>query len=118
MFGGRRMRKDQRSLLLSAARSALFNRVLAARVEQGSWDQPLDGEVWMLDGSRSVFGPEPYTDVLAERLARFDIHPSAPLAGRRGIDSAAGRPGRRTPETGAPRAAPASGVAAARVAGR
>ncbi|MBS9727335.1 tRNA pseudouridine(13) synthase TruD, partial [Stutzerimonas stutzeri] len=33
MFGGRRMRKDQRSLLLSAARSALFNRVLAARVE-------------------------------------------------------------------------------------
>src|SRR2546427_6294495 len=38
---------------------------------------PLDGEVWMLDGSRSVFGPEPYTDVLAERLARFDIHPSA-----------------------------------------
>ncbi|KAG1219669.1 hypothetical protein G6F35_007304 [Rhizopus arrhizus] len=81
MFGGRRMRKDQRSLLLSAARSALFNRVLAARVEQGSWDQPLDGEVWMLDGSRSVFGPEPYTDVLAERLARFDIHPSAPLWG-------------------------------------
>ncbi|MFX6119203.1 tRNA pseudouridine(13) synthase TruD, partial [Acinetobacter baumannii] len=70
------MRKDQRSLLLSAARSALFNRVLAARVEQGNWDQPLDGEVWMLDGSRSVFGPEPYTDVLAERLARFDIHPS------------------------------------------
>ncbi|WP_447944916.1 tRNA pseudouridine(13) synthase TruD [Stenotrophomonas indicatrix] len=81
MFGGRRMRKDQRSLLLSAARSALFNRVLAARVEQGSWDQPLQGEVWMLDGSRSVFGPEPYSDVLAERLARFDIHPSAPLWG-------------------------------------
>jgi len=81
MFGGRRMRQDQRSLLLSAARSALFNRVLAARVEQGSWDQPLDGEVWMLDGSRSVFGPEPYTDALAERLARFDIHPSAPLWG-------------------------------------
>ena len=81
MFGGRRMRKDQRSLLLSAARSALFNRVLAARVEQGSWDQPLDGEVWMLDGSRSVFGPEVWTDVLAERLARFDIHPSGPLWG-------------------------------------
>ena len=81
MFGGRRMRKDQRSLLLSAARSALFNRVLAARVEHGSWDQPLQGEVWMLDGSRSVFGPEPYSDVLAERLVRFDIHPSAPLWG-------------------------------------
>lgn len=81
MFAGRRVRKDQRSMFLSAARSALFNRVLAARVEQGNWDQPLDGEVWMLDGSRSVFGPEPFTEVLAERLARFDIHPSAPLWG-------------------------------------
>ena len=85
MFGGRRMRKDQRSLLLSAARSALFNRVLAARVEQGQWDVPLDGEVWMLDGSRSVFGPEPFTDALAERLARFDIHPSGPLWGEGGL---------------------------------
>jgi len=81
MFAGRRVRKDQRSLLLSAARSALFNRVLAARVAQGDWDQPMDGEVWMLDGSRSVFGPEPWTDALAERLARFDIHPSGPLWG-------------------------------------
>lgn len=81
MFGGRRVRQDQRSMLLSAARSALFNRVLAARVEQGNWDRPLEGEVWMLDGSRSVFGPEPMSEVLAERLARFDIHPSGPLWG-------------------------------------
>lgn len=81
MFQGRRMRKDQRSLLLSAARSALFNQVLAARVEQGNWDSALDGEVWMLDGSRSVFGPEAWCDALAERLARFDIHPSGPLWG-------------------------------------
>ncbi|SOT98031.1 tRNA pseudouridine synthase D [Xanthomonas arboricola pv. fragariae] len=77
----RRLRNDQRSMLLSAARSALFNRVLTARVEQGNWDTALDGEAWMLDGSRSVFGPEPFTDVLAERLARFDIHPSGPLWG-------------------------------------
>lgn len=77
----RRLRNDQRSILLSAARSSLFNRVLAARVEQGSWDAALDGEAWMLDGSRSVFGPEPWSEVLAERLARFDIHPSGPLWG-------------------------------------
>ncbi|MEA5124403.1 tRNA pseudouridine(13) synthase TruD [Xanthomonas floridensis] len=77
----RRLRNDQRSILLSAARSALFNRVLAARVQQGSWDSALEGEAWMLDGSRSVFGPEPWSDVLAERLARFDIHPSGPLWG-------------------------------------
>jgi len=81
MFGGRRVRPDQRSLLLSAARSALFNQVLAERVAQGTWDSPLEGEVWMLDGSRSVFGPEPWTDLLADRLGRFDIHPSGPLWG-------------------------------------
>ena len=35
-----------------------------------------------LDGSRSVFGPEPWSDALADRLARFDIHPTGPLWGR------------------------------------
>ncbi|MCF7221162.1 tRNA pseudouridine(13) synthase TruD [Marilutibacter chinensis] len=82
MFAGRRVGREQRTHLLSAARSALFNRVLAARVATHCWDTPLDGEVWMLDGSRSVFGPEPHSDELARRLALFDIHPSGPLWGR------------------------------------
>ena len=68
-------------MLLSAARSDLFNQVLAARVAAGNWDDALDGEVWMLDGSRSVFGPEPFNDDLRARLAAFDIHPSGPLWG-------------------------------------
>lgn len=78
----RRMDRDQRAMLLSAARSALFNRVLAARVEGGDWDTGLDGEVWMLDGSRSVFGPEPASVELEARVASHDIHPTAPLWGR------------------------------------
>jgi tRNA pseudouridine13 synthase len=82
MFAGRRVRREQRTLLISAARSELFNRVLAARVRDGRWDTPLDGEVWMLDGSRSVFGPEPFSDELAQRLAAFDVHPTGPLWGR------------------------------------
>lgn len=77
----RRLKHEQRSILLSAARSELFNRVLAQRVEQGNWDRGLDGEVWMLAGSRSVFGPEPWNQTLADRLARFDIHPTGPLWG-------------------------------------
>jgi tRNA pseudouridine13 synthase len=81
MFAGRRVRREQRGMLLSAARSYLFNRVLGVRVETGSWDRSLDGEVWMLDGSRSVFGPEPLDDALAARLAAFDIHPTGPLWG-------------------------------------
>ena len=82
MFTGRRVRREQRTLLLSAARSELFNRVLAARVSSGTWDRPLDGEVWMLDGSRSVFGPVPFDETLAQRLDAFDIHPTGPLWGR------------------------------------
>ena len=39
-------------------------------------------EVWSLDGSRAVFGPEPWNEALAARLAAFDIHPSGPLWGR------------------------------------
>ncbi|MEP6906856.1 MAG: tRNA pseudouridine(13) synthase TruD [Pseudoxanthomonas sp.] len=81
MFAGRRVQRDQRSILLSAARSELFNRVLAVRVRDASWDTGLEGEVWILAGSRSVFGPEPFNEVLKTRLAEFDIHPSAPLWG-------------------------------------
>ena len=82
MFAGRRVERDKRSFLLSAARSHIFNNVLAARVERGAWDTPLDGEIWALAGSRSWFGPEPFSDLLAERLGRLDIHPSGPLWGQ------------------------------------
>ncbi len=82
MFAGRRVERDKRSFLLSAARSQIFNSVLAVRVERAVWDTPLDGEIWSLAGSRSWFGPEPFSEVLAERLARADIHPSGPLWGQ------------------------------------
>lgn len=82
MFAGRRVDRDKRSMLLSAARSHIFNHVLAARVERDAWDKPLEGEIWSLAGSRSWFGPEPFDDVLAARLAQGDIHPSGPLWGQ------------------------------------
>ena len=82
MFRGRRVAREKRGLLLSAARSELFNRVLASRVSGGTWNRPLEGEVWMLDGRRSVFGPEPLSDDLSRRLDTFDIHPTGPLWGR------------------------------------
>ena len=88
MFAGRRVKREERTMLLSAARSELFNRVLAARVEAGNWAAALDGEVWMLDGSRSVFGPEAMTPDLQARLAAFDIHPTGPLWGEGELCSA------------------------------
>lgn len=82
MFAGRRVKREERSMLLSAARSELFNRVLAERIRAGSWRTGLDGEVWNLDGRRSVFGPEPLSADLVTRCEAFDIHPTGPLWGR------------------------------------
>jgi tRNA pseudouridine13 synthase len=81
LFAGRRMPRAQAGFAISAARSLLFNAVLAARVADGSWDCGLDGEVWMLAGTRSIFGPEPWSVDLARRLAAFDIDPTGPLIG-------------------------------------
>lgn len=81
MFAGQRVQREQRSIYLSAARSELFNAALAARVLDGRWASGAPGEVWMLDGSQSVFGPEPATPELVERAARQDIHPTGPMWG-------------------------------------
>ncbi|MDR3386463.1 MAG: tRNA pseudouridine(13) synthase TruD [Rudaea sp.] len=87
MFAGRRIQRHERSLLLSAARAHLFNCILAARVERGDWSRPLDGEVWMLAGSHSIFGPEASTPELIERHARGDIDPTGPLWGEGALRS-------------------------------
>lgn len=83
-FAGERVVRDRhrRGLLLSAARSELFNRVLAARVEDDTWSVILPGDVMMLAGTRSVFGPVQPDAELEERLRAGDIHPTGPLWGR------------------------------------
>lgn len=79
----KRTSRQQRSLWLSAARSALFNEICAARVSQGNWQQLLAGEPAVLDGTRSFFDSALATrDELETRLAAFDIHPSAAWWGR------------------------------------
>ena len=88
LFAGRRMPRPQRSIALSAARSEMFNAVLAARVANANWDRALEGEVWMLDGTHAIFGPEVWNDDLARRLAALDIHPTGPLWGRGDLRSA------------------------------
>ncbi len=76
--------RPKRGFYLSAARSYLFNAVLAQRVSDGSWQRLLPGDVAMLDGSQSFFALEPGQDQdrdIQERLARLDIHPTGPLPG-------------------------------------
>jgi tRNA pseudouridine13 synthase len=82
LFAGARMARSQRGFALSAARSQVFNAVLNRRVADGTWNQPLEGDVWMLAGTHSIFGPQALDDTLRERLATFDIDPTGPLWGR------------------------------------
>jgi tRNA pseudouridine13 synthase len=75
--------RPQRSLLLSAARSYLFNVYLSRRVRDHSWDRAIDGDVMALAGSASTFASSRATaDELARRLAEFDVHVTGPLWGQ------------------------------------
>ncbi len=69
-------------LYISAARSWLFNRVLSNRVAAGNWNQALDGDVFMLDGSHSIFTADALDDDIRRRIAAMDLHPAGPLWGR------------------------------------
>ena len=82
MFAGERVKREQRSIYLSAARSEMFNAVLATRIAAGNWNSGAEGEVWMLDGTQSVFGPEPETETIRERTQAQDIHPTGPMWGK------------------------------------
>ena len=73
--------REQNSMELSAARSLIFNEILAARVRNGSWNTGVAGEVFNLDGSGSIFASEQLDDELRARLASGDIHPTAVMWG-------------------------------------
>ncbi|HEX6832717.1 MAG TPA: tRNA pseudouridine(13) synthase TruD [Rudaea sp.] len=81
VFAGERVRRHELGVFLSAARAQIFNAVVATRIAAGTWDRALDGEVWMLAGSHSIFGPEPITPELLERQRQGDIVATGPLWG-------------------------------------
>jgi tRNA pseudouridine13 synthase len=70
-----------RGLALSASRSFLFNQVVSARISQQSFRHILHGDILQLDGSGSVFAVTNSDSILEQRLAQYDIHLTAPLAG-------------------------------------
>ena len=76
----RKLSRSKKSLYLSALRSFLFNRVLSRRIEQGIWDKPVTGDVFMLSGSQSIFY-EPINDGLLERYNHQDISSTISLYG-------------------------------------
>ncbi|MGO2055438.1 MAG: tRNA pseudouridine(13) synthase TruD [Halomonadaceae bacterium] len=78
---GWRKRDDRQGMMLSTARSFLFNELLSARVVDGTWSQPLAGDSVMLDGTQSVFNVETADATLEARAAELDIHPTGVLWG-------------------------------------
>lgn len=73
--------RHQRGFALSAARAYLFNSILQARIQQGTWSQLLAGEVANLSGSNSVFAVDQLDAVLKQRCDEFDVHPTGALWG-------------------------------------
>ncbi len=71
-----------RAFTLSAARSLLFNSLLARRVAARDWDQLAVGDLASLDGSDSHFLVTAVDEELLRRSAAFDVHPSGALWGR------------------------------------
>lgn len=87
MFAGRRVKnRDKRSMYLSAVRSWLFNEVLAERVRAGNWNRCLDGDIYALAGSSSLFHSDASKD-LGPRMDAMDIHATGPMWGRGGMRS-------------------------------
>jgi tRNA pseudouridine13 synthase len=73
--------RSEQSFALSAARSLLFNAVLAARVERDDWAVLEPGDVANLAGSNSVFAVAGVDSALERRVRDFDVHPTGPLWG-------------------------------------
>ena len=80
--GGPEPRRAERGYALSAARSLIFNAVLAARISADEWERAAAGDVLGLDGRGSWFIAEAGDSLLPGRLEALELHPTGPLWGR------------------------------------
>ncbi|MEE9494516.1 MAG: tRNA pseudouridine(13) synthase TruD [Gammaproteobacteria bacterium] len=77
-----RLPRAKKSIYLSAARSAIFNRILAARLEEASWNIPKQGEACQLDAKSACFVADAIDDDIRQRIRTLEIHPTGALWGR------------------------------------
>jgi len=82
LFAGARVPRVQRGYALSAARSRIFDALLAARVGARNWNCLLPGDVANLAGSASWFVVDAIDGTLEGRVRAHDLHPTGPLWGR------------------------------------
>jgi len=75
MFRGelKKLKKQHRGLYLSSARSWIFNQILSTRIQHESWLEPVQGDVFMLNGKSACFA-EDINDEISERLRNAEIN--------------------------------------------
>jgi tRNA pseudouridine13 synthase len=76
----KRLSRQKKSLYLSALRSEIFNQILNQRIQRSIWMQPLQGDLFMLAGSQSMFS-EQLNEALIQRYMELDLHCAVSLAG-------------------------------------
>ncbi len=76
----KKVKKQQRGLYLSAARSWIFNQIVSTRLQQDNWLTPLPGEVFMLNGKSACFIDETSNEI-EQRLLHKEINLTACLWG-------------------------------------
>ncbi len=75
-------KRADKSMVLSAARSMVFNQMLSQRIQKNGWEQLIDGEIMMLSGTHSIFSVPEINDEITKRFQQGDIHPTTALWGR------------------------------------
>lgn len=71
-----------KGIYYSAARSWIFNLILAKRVQAQCWNIPLSGDVMQLSGSNSIFTSDAIDETILQRIKAKDISPATPLPGK------------------------------------
>lgn len=79
--GGQPPGRGERGFCLSASRAWLFNQVLARRVEQGSWNQPLAGDLLLSQASGRCLPVAEPDERLRARCRALELCPTGPLYG-------------------------------------
>ena len=73
--------RHKKGLLLSTARSCLFNALLARRIEDANWNQPIAGDALMFEGSNSYFRTTIVDPNDIYRVCEGELHPTGVLWG-------------------------------------
>lgn len=80
--GSKGISRPLKSILLSSARSYLFNELVSNRIAEKRFAKVEQGEWLNLQGTASVFVS---TEEDAQRMVELDVHPTAPMWGK-GVD--------------------------------